>query len=222
VEKGFVVRAKFKLVESHAEINKEISKQIAKSLNSAVSGAVTTISSRIKILVKNAIVNSPEYNSLLGGHLQGELGVPSSGGRLSSILDTWLGSMQVSKKPIRAAGNKITGGLTITMIRDDYGDVLGSPEASYVTREGRQIPWLEWLLVAGDRTLVTNYVFTEDTGRGRSRTGLGLMRYRPTGRWHVPREFAGTKQNNFVTRALSKLEGQVIDIMQVEIAKRLK
>ena len=216
------MKANFKLLESDAEISKRISKQIADSLNSAVMGAVPTISSRIKSLVRNAIVSSPEYISLLGGVLQGELGVPSSGERLSRILDIWLKSMKISRKPIRSVGSRISGGITVTMIRDDYGDVLGTAEASYTTSKGRNIPWLEWLLIAGDKTLVADYIFTEDISTGISRTGLGLMRQKNTGRWHVPREFAGTATNNFVTRALSRLEGEVIAIMQKEVAKRLK
>ena len=216
------MRANFKLLESNAEISKRISKQIAGSLNSAVMGAIPTISSKIKSLVKNAISHSPEYISLQGGTLQGELGVPSSGTRLSRILDIWLESMQISRKQIRSAGNRISGGITISMIRDDYGDVLGTTEASYTTLKGRVIPWLEWLLIAGDKTLVADYVFTEDVSVGTSRTGLGLMRQQNTGRWHVPREFAGTAKNNFVTRALSRLENEVITIMQQEVVRRLK
>ena len=216
------MKASFKLLESQSEINKSIVKQISKSLNVAVMGAVPVIADRIKSLVRNAITSSPEYNELLGGSLQAELGVPSSGSRLSRILDTWLKSMQISKQPIRASGSKIVGGMTITMIRDDYADVLGTAEASYITAKGQKIAWLDWLLMAGDKTLVADYIFTEDIGRGKSRTGLGLMKREKKKRWHVPREFAGTIKNNFVTRALSKLENQVVNIMQAEIAKRLK
>jgi len=212
----------FKLLESENEINKRIVKQIANSLNSAIMGAVPTISSQIKNLVKNAIVSSPEYNSLQGGVLQGELGVPSSGSRLSAILSIWLKNIQISRKPVRPVGDKISGGVTINMIRSDYSDVLGGAESVYITSNGQQIPWLEWLLLAGDKTLVADYIFTEDISFGTSRTGLGLMKYRRTGRWHVPREFAGTIQNNFVTRALSSLGGEVINIMQKEVARRLK
>tara|TARA_R100000008_G_C3586611_1_gene172929 strand:- start:2389 stop:3042 length:654 start_codon:yes stop_codon:yes gene_type:complete len=217
------MKANFKLLESQAEINKKIVKQLATSLNSAVMGAVPTIASQIKNLVRTAITSAPEYNELSGGSLQAELGVPSSESRLARILDVWLGSMQISKKPVRASGNRIVGGISISMIKDDFSDVLGTAEASYTTAKGIRIPWLRWLLIAGDETkLVADYVFTEDTSFGNSRTGLGLMRSQRGGRWHVPREFAGTIKNNFVTRALSKLETQVINIMQTEIAKRLK
>ena len=99
---------------------------------------------------------------------------------------------------------------------------MGTTEASYTTLKGRVIPWLEWLLIAGDKTLLADYVFTEDVSVGTSRTGLGLMRQQNTGRWHVPREFAGTAKNNFVTRALSRLENEVITIMQQEVVRRLK
>ncbi len=217
------MRANFKLVESQAEINRRIVKQIASSLNAAVTSAIPVISSKIKDAVKTAITSSREYGELLGGSLQAELGVPDSGGKLARILDIWLASMKISKTPIRASSGRIVGGISIVMIREDYADVLGTSEASYTTLKGKKIPWLQWLLIAGDDTkLVADYVFTDDVSRGNSRTGLGLMRSQRGGRWHVPREFAGTIKNNFVTRALSTLEGQVITIMQNEIAKRLK
>ena len=217
------MRANFKLVESQAEINRRIVKQIASSLNAAVTSAIPVISSKIKDAVKTAITSSREYGELLGGSLQAELGVPDSGSKLARILDIWLASMKISKTPIRASSGRIVGGISIVMIREDYADVLGTSEASYTTLKGRKIPWLKWLLIAGDDTkLVADYVFTDDVSRGNSRTGLGLMRSQRGGRWHVPREFAGTIKNNFVTRALSTLESQVITIMQNEIAKRLK
>ena len=159
---------------------------------------------------------------MVGGELQAELGVPDSATRLSGILDIWLNSMKISKRTIRPVGGKISGGITINMIKEDYSDVLGTSESFYTTSKGQQIPWLDWLLLAGDRTIVADYIFTEDISFGKSRTGLGLMRHQRAGRWHVPREFAGTAKNNFVTRALSPLQDKVINIMQKEVAKRLK
>jgi len=217
-----MLKGKFKLLETQSQISKKIVSQIAASLNAALLGATPVISNRIKMLVRNAIVNSPEYNSLVGGDLQAELGIPSSGARLSKILETWLQNIKISKKSVKISSSRISGGISISMIRDDYRDVLGSPDASYITAKGRKIPWLEWLLIAGDTTLISDYIFTENSGRSKSRTGLGIMRYKPSARWHIPREFAGTIRNNFVTRALSKLENQIIQIMQTEIAKRLK
>lgn len=210
------------LQESDGVIAKRAMLQIATSINNAIRGALPIIGTKVKGLVSGAIQSSPEYNSLLGGTLQGELGVPQSATRLQAILDIWLNSLRVSRIPVKLTGSQLSGGFSISMIRQNWSDVLSTPEASYTTSKGQVINWLEWLLIAGDSTIVTQYNFTPKITRGaQSRTGLGIMRSNPKGKWHVPREFSGTAQNNFVTRSLEKVIPLIIKVMQVEFEKRI-
>ena len=41
-------------------------------------------------------------------------------------------------------------------------------------------------------------------------------------RWGVPSQYAGTTQNNFVTRSLEGIDKEIIAIMQSEISRKMK
>ena len=54
------------------------------------------------------------------------------------------------------------------------------------------------MLTQGNATIITGYEYNAGTGLGRS--GGGNMK--SGGAWRVPPEYAGTLDDNFVTRAL--------------------
>ena len=65
-------------------------------------------------------------------------------------------------------------------------------------------------------TVVVNYSYNPSTGLGRSK--LGNMQ--KTGSFRVPPEYSGTKQDNFITRALigSRQEADILKIFKKELA----
>ena len=186
--------------------------------------ALPEIVNKIKVAVVNRIKSSDEYAELQGGTLQAQLGVPNSNSRLERITDIWISNISIKRKPIRAMGsNRITGGFSIGMIKNDWSDVLATSDANYTTEKGKNIPWLEWLLIAGDKTIIDDYTFTPDIpAKARSRTGLGIMKANLRRRWGVPSQYAGTTQNNFVTRSLEGIDKEIIAIMQSEISRKMK
>jgi hypothetical protein len=98
------------------------------------------------------------------------------------------------------------------------------PEATYVTAKGTPIPWLDWLILQGDRIIVLGYDVDFDltpAERARSRTGMALME-RGSG-WRVPPEFSGTAESNFLTRAFDgpAVEEMVAEIVVGEIQRRI-
>jgi len=212
-----------KLLENDAVIQKRVLKLIKDALDSAIKRSIGIVSTETKNLVRGAIVSSDEYRELLGGELQAELGVADSSTRLGYILEIWLDSLTISRKPVRISGSYITGGFSIFMIKQDWSDVLGSSAAQYVTSKGTVMPWLEWLLLAGDATIIKDYTFSANIPKGfNSRTGGGVMLDAPQKRWSVPRRYAGTAADNFVTRSLQGIGEQVGNLMQKEVQKRFK
>ena len=210
-----------RILENDAVINRHILNALKKGLDSAIKRSIGTVSTQIKSTVKEAITSSPEYRELIGGELQAELGVPESSARLEQILDIWLASLNVSRKPVRISGSSLTGGFALFMIREDWADVLGTSAAQYTTLKGKVIPWLEWLLLAGDQTIITDYTFSASVPPGfYSRTGRGVMLEAPQRRWHVPRRYSGTALDNFVTRALFGVGEKIQQVMQKEVQKR--
>jgi hypothetical protein len=171
-------------------------------LNAAMHRAAPAIVLRVRDFCRELIEHVPEYGSLLNGELLGELGVPDVKGRLEKVLETVARGVQVQVLPIRASGTQLSGGLRVYILRADFADVLALPAAEYRSNE-HLIPWLEWLLVEGDRIIVADHDIFYDLDaaqRARSRSGRALMRPGTKG-WRVPPEYSGVVDDNFLTRA---------------------
>jgi hypothetical protein len=69
------------------------------------------------------------------------------------------------------------------------------------------LPWLQWLLLEGNATIVRNYTVSFGPNRF-SRTGFALMRPSLQS-WKVPSEFAGTINDNWITRAIDGAESNI-------------
>jgi len=76
------------------------------------------------------------------------------------------------------------------------------------------------LLLYGGQIIVRNYRVKMGSNRA-SRTGMAIMVESPGDSWRVPPEFAGTSNNNWVTRALSKIDDKILDIIQLEIERKI-
>ena len=136
-----------------------------------------------------------------------------------TIIDTWVNNIPVNIK----SGTSPLLTIDIGIIKEDYGDVLSLPEAqySYTSKQGQgTIPWLSWLLLEGDKRIVTKYEFSSNP-RG-SRTGMGIMVHKARGFWQVPPEFSGTSVDNFATRALGNIESVIDKIVEKAVKGALK
>lgn len=205
-----------RILESDAEISDMILNSIRTYLQPRFVRAVNNISSKLPAIVGNAIRSQPEYTSLVNGVLKFELGVPDADSRISNILDIWSRSLSVDYGQIRSSGRGLSASFSVNMIPEDYSDILSSDYAIVIDSvSGITIPWLEWLLLEGGKILVKNYT-VKFGPNSRSRTGFAIM-VSSNENWRVPPEFAGTKNNNWITRALEPIENTVIDLMIQEL-----
>lgn len=209
-----------KLLESNSEIANYILKAMKEILDVSFNKALRSLKSRIPNEVKNAIVSEPEYQSLISGKLKYEFGIPDSASSVNKIIDIWINNISINTIPITIVGNNLRGGFDINMIKDDYSDVLSSASASVVdSKTSSVLPWLEWLLLYGGQVIIKNYTVQMGPNRN-SRTGMAIM-VSSKENWRVPPEFAGTKSNNWITRALTRLETIIPQLIQQEIENNI-
>tara|TARA_R100000008_G_scaffold86762_1_gene81446 strand:- start:7593 stop:8246 length:654 start_codon:yes stop_codon:yes gene_type:complete len=174
----------------------------------------------LKEAVRKRFFMSDEYGSIVAGRLRAELGVPQSETRIQQIITTWINGITVKAK----VGTTPFLLIDIGILQSDYSDVLGLPAASYIynsKRGGGEIPWLEWLLLEGDRRIVNKYEFSPEIKRG-SRTGMGVMIQKARGFWQVPPDMSGTSVDNFATRALKNIDREIDQIVEKAIRGALK
>lgn len=219
-----MLKVKLHVDDDIQEMTRKVLDSFRIHLTSVLKRAAQAVQRRCGEICDDMISNTEEYKQLLGGELLGELGVPNIEARLRNILTTIKSSVEVDATPVIVRGDVLECGLIVKMVRSDFMDILGLPDAEYNTEKGTNIPWLDWLLTQGDRIIVIGYdVEIARTAKQKavSRTGLALMK-RGSG-WRVPPEFSGTLEDNFITRAfnVSELERLFLKIMEEEIVSRI-
>jgi hypothetical protein len=209
-----------KLLDSEADIKNKILASIKDTISEAFRRSINPLKESISRALYNAITTEPEYQSLLSGKLQYEFGIPESAQKVNEIVKIWTDHVIVEVTPVTLAGYNLKGGFTINMIQDDYSDVLSSSAAQIVDEtRSTVLPWLEWLLLNGNKIIVKNYEVQVGPSPY-SRTGLAIMKPSKQN-WRVPPEFSGTSSNNWVIRALDKLDNSIPNLIQQEVEKNI-
>ena len=209
-----------KLLNSNSDINKKILIAIKDHLSIVFNKSVGPIQDKIRTNIKEALMSQPEYLSLISGQLKYEFGISTSQ-QVNDIIDLWIKNIVVDYSPPIAKASSVSGGFSLSAIRDDYSDVISSQSAVVIdSKSGAILPWLEWLLLYGGKIIVKNYT-VKFGPNPRSRTGMAVMIESNGKNWRVPPEFAGTSTNNWITRALDQMGDKVLDIIQTEIEKRI-
>lgn len=202
------MRFTFKLLDSQKDIQQKILKAMLSQVSSIIDDAISKIKNNLPTIISQNIINSPEYSSLLSGKLKYEFGIPNPDSKLASLIDVWSTNILYTYQKPFISGTKIKSTFSANMIRADFSDVLYSDFAAVVDiARGYSLPWLEWLLLEGNKTIIKNYEVKIGPSRS-SRTGYALMKP-STKSWKVPSEFSGTFSDNWITRAIDKAAPQI-------------
>ena len=215
-----MAKIKFHIPETTKQIETKALKTIVRDLNQVLDKTANQITKPIRNLVRESLMRQPEVRSIEDGQLRAEFGLPDGRGRISDIINFWTKGIIIKKRRIQIRNNQLYGGINIDIIRSDYQDIFAEPSANLITEKGQRLPWLEWLLVFGDRVIIRDYE-VQFSNVSRSRTGSAIMVKRSDGRWRVPPQFAGNRTNNFVTRALSAIEVPLSKIIETQLNRNL-
>lgn len=193
--------------ESEQTIVRKILRALRLEINEKLQLAIGGISTRIKSLTYDFLINTPEYAALINGPLTGQFGFykGTQEHQIRAIIDELIEQVYIEhtlSTRVTAKGN-FSGGIKISIIDADFKRVMQMNEAHILTEKGETLPWLEWLIVKGDKIIIDTHYFRPG-GFKRSRSGKGLM-YENTETkryWRVPPEYKGTIRNNWFTRAI--------------------
>ena len=211
---------KLKLVESQSDISKKILDAIKAEINKIMISVVLVLQQNIKKSLEDKIKNSRTWQSLEEGKLRAEFGLPDDiATRLGEILEIWLRQIDVDYKTVTGT-TTLKGGITVGLLETDWNQVLSSDAAIIVTKYGTVLPWLEWLLIYGDKTIIQDYVVIMKP-TPQSRSGMAIMAQQVGGQWRVPPEFSGTPDNNFITEILESMGPEIELMIEKEFTNRL-
>ena len=200
------------IVETNDEINTMILEIMADHINDTLNIAIPKITTEIKELVALSLREEPEYQSLLSGRLRAEFGL-SDTNMVDNIIDKLVSTIDVSRSTISYNKIGLVGGFTITMMKsDDMNGIIFTDIASVISNDGQHLPWLQWLLLEGNKAIVKNF----DVKMGsysQSRSGMAIM-VSSRDNWRVPSEFVGTISNNWTTRAIDRIEDKIDTLIE--------
>ncbi len=197
----------YHILENNQEIANKILTALAEVIGPHFSTAVDGIREDVSAVVKETISSSPEMQSLLGGTLQFDIGLPP--GQAVQVVDIFAqaiaANVVVKYKNVKKSGRKLKGGITIEIQPLAYQNIPNIPLQWDLT-SGQQADVKTLLLEAGDSILVFGY----DIQYGPfGRSGGARMSRHADESWgmsagvsRVPPSFSGTRSNNFISRAL--------------------
>ena len=202
---------------SVSNIANEMLKHIVPEIEKYFSRAFDTLKEDLSSLVVDAIRMSDEYNSLLGGQLKAEFGLPDSAARVENIIK-YLENTNFQYSSILVSNGKLKGKFSLNLIQSDFSDILSLPDAVFTTEKGSQLEWLRWLLLEGDTTIIKEYEVVLGPAPN-SRTGMAIMRGTTKGKWSVPPQFSGTINNNWLTRVIDSVNNDIENLINLSLKR---
>ena len=101
--------------------------------------------------------------------------------------------------------------MSIYIQPSSFDNLLSLAVANVITERGEVLPWLEWLLTAGNAIVIAGYS-VEYGNFQTSRTGGAIME--PVGFFKVDSQFSGTPENNFITRAIEPYGEEINNLIK--------
>lgn len=200
------------LIDNNSIIYKKILESLIPEVKDYMVSKINTIKIQLPPIIRQSIISTPEYTSLINGKLKYEFGIPDSSSKLAGILDIWSNNININYKPPRISNNQIKSMFSINMIKINFSDVLYSDYAIvYDSLRGYSLPWLEWLLLEGNKTIVSNHEVIFGPHK-QSRSGMAIMK-ESNKSWSVPSQFAGTINDNWITRAIDNSSNDIENLL---------
>lgn len=201
-----------KLLDSNVKITGNILKSMSRELKLLIGRKKPRIESLIKEVVKEAISSCPEIQSLKTGSLRLDFGLDYD--PTEEIINSIVAATYVYFKEFKLSLSGASNVLSIYIQPSDFDNLLSSPVANVITEKGTLLPWLEWLLTAGDATVVIGYSVQYGIYEN-SRSGGAIMI--PNGFFRVDSAYSGTVEDNFITRALEKYSDKIQEVIRNNI-----
>jgi len=201
------------LVENDTYIRSNILESLKRLVDIALDACILKLRSPVVSIIKTALINEPEYSSLKTGVLRAEFGIDDTS-KVDIAVDNIANSILIEKEKIVVNNFGLSGGLQLKIInRQDFGGAFNDTSALVVdTVRGYSLPWLEWLLLKGNSIIIRNYEVKYGSN-SRSRSGDAIM-INSSSNWRVPPEYAGTITDNWTTRALSRVDKDILRTIQ--------
>jgi hypothetical protein len=207
-----------KIIESPRVVKARILFELREVISKAYKRAKPRIEIRSRILIRGHLYQSDTVQSLLNGQLRADFGLsgPDAHNAVSQILDVISRSINVDFVINKA---NLVGSIKLDLLPVNISQITGISAGSYINsgRKGGEISWLEWLLTKGTQIVVDGYHINYEDGLKHSRSGKAEMR--KTGHFRINPSYAGTVDDNFITRSIGETSDEIFTIISSELER---
>jgi hypothetical protein len=185
----------FKIIDPIQKIKSGLFSALVTKIYPDMIKKVPKVTNVVKNEIRIALLESPAIQSLSSGVLKADFGLTVD--PTTQIIDAIVNTTRVQYKTAKSRSSLI-GSFEITVQPISYSNLYSLGISNQVIKGG-SLPWLKWLLEAGDTILIVD--FGVEYGE-HGRTGMAHMTEanRP---FKVNSRFAGVSGDNFITRAMS-------------------
>lgn len=203
------------LITTQAEFQKAVEKELYEVLNKNLKRVTINVERDMENTIPHIFRQTTIYKELTSGELAGHFGFPkgSEVSRVEQIITKISENVDVIYEPLTAN----SGGITIMVNPDIYTELMRMPAAVVVTAKGEALNWIEWLLLRGTQLIITD-ARIKFGNYGRS--GQAIMR--PGGTWSVPAQYAGTVNDNWITRVFEDSDAFIYTAFETIIQKEIE
>jgi hypothetical protein len=198
-----------RIIESNSKIEKEINSIIAKQAFSVLKKRKEAIRTKIVNIVAKSLSTSPTLDELVNGKLKYDFGLEFN--PVPDIIYAVSNSVSLGINPIGDKRFKKQSLVTLYVQPRTYNNLLSLAIAEQDIDRGETIPWLKWLLLEGDEIIIFDYEVEYGTGFGRSG---GARMKKSNGFFKVNPAHSGTRDDNFITKAISAASDEIIAALQ--------
>ncbi len=174
----------------------DVYKSLVKEVRAQIAKKRPKIRENVKPIIIDAIYDCPEMVSVREDLLKYDFGLTQD----PSMAIAW--SIADSMRLRYFVTPELVGGFEISVQPGSYQNLYTLSAAYQITEKGDSLPWLKWLLEAGDAIIIADFGVKYTEGYGRTGGAIMVQGYTP---FRVDSAFSGVSGDNFITRALNTI-----------------
>ena len=199
-----------KLIDPFSVIDSRINAAISEEVNKRLIRNKGFIETQMSKMIQMWVRAQPEMLEIgLEKRLAGMLGIRKGLGP-TAVDSIVMAVVAASSFRFSRFDKQMRGAAELNFQPTTFLNLLGLGTGHTKTKNGADLHWLDWLLMQGNKMIVVGYHYEPESGRGRS--GLGAMDQ--GGAFRIPPEMAGVSTDNFITRAFSGKEKDIMNLFQ--------
>jgi hypothetical protein len=213
-------------ISNVAQLHEGIRKQVNKKVKKSYSSVQSSVAEVLRGMIRERLLASTVTQSLLSGKLRSDFGLTQTDANrtVNRIIEYVATNIQLSVK--YAHRGKDVAVFTLDLLPMGVKVLSALPEGNYASTGkfgGGDVTWLTWLLTKGTQVVIGDfYVFDDPEGTTRAGSVMQKTSKKHPDGFRIDPGFAGTEEDNFVTRALTPIIPKIQKILFQKILEGLK